>query len=81
MPSSDRHRRQSVDIGDDIDHCGTLRRERLRECRRESRSFFDTDAERAHVLRDAGKIDLAEGPQFARLFGLLAAIDAIEPAH
>src|SRR5262249_46815621 len=46
----------------------------------ESRGFFDTDAERAHVLSDAGKINLAEGPQFARLLGLLAAIDAIEAA-
>src|SRR5262245_31235499 len=80
LPSSDRHRRQSVDIGDDIDHRGTLRRKRLRERRRESRRFFDADAERAHVLCDAGEIDLAEGPQFARLLGLLAAIDAIEAA-
>ena len=41
---------------------------------------FDADAERAHVLGDAGEIRLAEGPQFARFVGLLAAIDAIEAA-
>src|SRR5262245_55934337 len=42
--------------------------------------MLDPDAERAHVLRNAREIDLVESPQLARLLGLLAAVDAIEPA-
>src|SRR5437588_11666594 len=61
-PSSDSHRRQSINIGDDIDHCRTLRGERLSERRRKSGRLLDADAERAHILRDAREIGLAEGP-------------------
>ena len=42
--------------------------------------ILDADAERAHLLGDAGEVGLAEGPQFARLLGLGAAIDAVEAA-
>jgi hypothetical protein len=77
---ANRNWRQSVDVSNDIDDSGSLRRERLGERRGKRRGFFDANAERAHVQRDAGKIDFAEGPQFTRLLGLLAAIDTIEAA-
>src|SRR5690242_13652414 len=55
-------RRQSVDIGHNIDHSGPFRSERLGERRRKRRRLFDANAERAHILRNAREIDLAEGP-------------------
>src|SRR5687768_14140862 len=42
--------------------------------------MLDPDAERAHVLGDPREVDLVEGPQFARLLGLGAAVDAVEAA-
>ena len=54
--------------------------ERLRQRRRQALRILDADAERAHLLGDAGEVDLAEGPQLARLLGLGAAIDAVEAA-
>src|SRR6516164_9766844 len=60
--SDHRSRRQSVDIGHNIDHGGPVRHQRLRKRRWKRRSLFDANAERAHILRDAREIDLAEGP-------------------
>ena len=60
--SSDSHRRQSINIGDDIDHSRTLRGERLSERRRKSGRLLYADAERAHILCDTREIGLAESP-------------------
>src|SRR5262249_21914765 len=69
-----------VDIGDDVDDHRTVGLEALCNGRPELARVLDPDAERAHVLGDAGEIDLAEGPHFPRLLGLRAAVDTVEAA-
>jgi hypothetical protein len=60
--SNNSNGRQSINIGDDIDHSRTLRGQRLSERRGKSGRLLHADAERAHVLCDAREIGLAEGP-------------------
>ena len=57
-----RHRRQRVDIGDDVDHGRTVSGERLRQRALDPARMLDADTERAHFLGDACKVRLAERP-------------------
>src|SRR5262245_33474729 len=65
-PSRHRQRCERVDVGHDVDDDRAVGLERLRERSRDLRRLLDADAEPAHVLGNAGKIDLAEGPHLAR---------------
>ena len=54
---------QRFDVGHDVDHRWTPGCQRLGEGSRKFRGLFDTDADRTHVIGDAGEVRIAEGPQ------------------
>src|SRR5882724_12864994 len=74
--STHRQRRQRINIGHDINEHRPLRLERARERAREIAGLLDANSDRAHVFGEPCEIHLVERPEFVRLFGLLAAIDA-----